>query len=130
MFIRSADEFAVWFNMSYPGAPRKITAVDVEILKGYKLIHRHGFYLTSEDGKTVMGVLKYVQMMEQRPRQEACDKAEARKCRLCGHALPIEPEDKTGRPKEYCPDCESFRNKERKRKSRRQHREHPKLLIK
>jgi hypothetical protein len=121
MFINTSQNFAAWFNEKYPVAPRRITAVDVENLKACDLIYRHGFYRTSEDGKTVMGILKYEQLMERRPTQEANDKAELQKFKMCGHDLPVELEDKTGRPKKYCLDCESFRNKERKRKSRRKH---------
>jgi hypothetical protein len=121
MFINNSQKFADWFNEKYPGAPRQITAIDAESLKACQLIHRYGFYSTSDDGKTVMGILRYMQMMEQTPTQEDYDKGEPRRCRMCGHPLPIEPEDKIGRPKEYCLDCESFRNKERKRKSRHRH---------
>ena len=50
MFITSPEKFAAWFNEKHPGAPRQITAVDGENLKACKLIHRYGFYFTSEDG--------------------------------------------------------------------------------
>jgi hypothetical protein len=61
MFINTSQKFADWFNMKCPGAPRQITSVDMESLKACELIHRHGFYLTAEDSKTVMGILKYEQ---------------------------------------------------------------------
>ena len=116
MFIRGAEEFVVWFNMKHPGAPRPITVVDVENLKACELIHRHGLYLTSEDGKTVMGVLKYAQMMERRTAQEANDEAEPKKCKMCGEPLPSKAQAKKGRPKQYCLACQSSRAAERYRK--------------
>ena len=66
MFIKSAEEFAAWFNMKYPGAYRRITAEDVENLKSRELIHRYGFYSISQDGTTVMGILKYEQLWDKR----------------------------------------------------------------
>ena len=66
MFIKSAEEFAAWFNMKYPGAYRRITVEDVENLKLCELIHRFGFYSISQDGKTVMGILKYEQLWDKR----------------------------------------------------------------
>ena len=56
------NRFVAWFNKTHPGAYRPITAEDVENLKSCELIHRYGFYSTSQDGKIVMGILRYEQM--------------------------------------------------------------------
>ena len=114
----NANRFAIWFNMTYPDAYRRITTEDIENLKSCELIHCYGFYSTSQDGKIVMSILKYEQMLERRPSQETCDEAKPRTCKMCGRPLPIESEDKSGRPKEYCSMCESSRNRDRKKKSR------------
>ena len=112
-------KFADWFNLKHPGAPRQITVDDVENLKSCDLIHRYGFYSTFQDGKTVMGILKYEQMQKERSTQNNTkQKDELPTCKMCGQSFSEEPEDKSGRPKEYCPDCAPVRNKERQRKLR------------
>jgi len=72
MFIRSVEEFMVWFNMKYPGAHRPITAEDVILMTRCKLICRYGFYLR-DDLETVRGILQYEQMRETRSTQEATE---------------------------------------------------------
>ena len=122
MFITSPDKFAALFNEKYVGANREISAEDVIYMTRCKLICRHGYYIR-DDLEMVRGVLEYEQIRGQRSAQQSTDdELKPRKCKMCGHALPVELEDKTGRPKEYCPECESFRNKERKGKSRRHRR--------
>jgi len=120
MYITSPEKFAAWFNEKNPGAYRRITAEDVENLKLCELIYRYGFYSTSQDGKTAMGILKYEQLREKKCTQEAHEKAEPPKCKMCGQTLPTEPEDKNGRPKEYCPKCSPLRGRERQKKLRQQ----------
>jgi len=113
------NRFAAWFNMTYQGAHRRITTEDVEDMKACELIHRYGCYLRSLDGITVMGILKYEQMREKRSAQRATDeKPESASCRMCGQTIPTEPGGKTGRPREYCSDCEPVRNKARQKKLR------------
>ena len=120
MFSRNGEEFVVWLNMTHPNAYHQITAEYVENLKLCELIHRYGFYSTSHDGKTVMGILKYEQMREKRSANPTLeDKQEPPKCKRCNQPLPPEPEGKKGRPREHCLVCESFRNKERYRKWRK-----------
>jgi len=129
MFINSSEKFAAYFNEKFPGVYRAITAEDALNLKSCELIHRYGFYGTSQDGKTVMGILKYEQIMESRPTQEAHDEMDPRQCKMCGQPLPPELESKTGRPKEYCSGCESLRNKDRQMKWRRRRRKHCKPTV-
>ena len=118
------NRFATSFNVTHPDACRRITIEDVEELKLCELIHRYGFYSTSQDGKTIMNILRYEQLREKRLEQEFSeDQPDLPKCKICGQPLPIEPEGKGGRPKEYCSRCEPFRSKERQ-KSRRQRRKH------
>ena len=76
------------------------------------------------DGETIRAILQYEQLREQRPTQDtADDAAEPRKCKVCGQPLPIEPEAKSGRPKEYCTECIPMRIKERQRNVQRQRRQ-------
>ncbi|MFC1982972.1 hypothetical protein ACFLV5_04250 [Chloroflexota bacterium] len=109
--------------MTYPGAPRNITIGDVENLKECELIHRYGFYSTSQDGKTILGILKYEKMRERKSDQKSTGyKSRPPKCKMCGQSIPEEPEGKGGRPKEYCHQCSPLRGKERQKKLRQQHR--------
>ncbi|MFC1982991.1 hypothetical protein ACFLV5_04345 [Chloroflexota bacterium] len=118
----NSNRFATWFNITYPDAPRKITAEDVEDLKECELIHRYGFYSASQDGKTVMSILKYEQKRGKRSERKSNeDKSGPLMCKMCGQPLPVEPEGKSGRPKEYCPKCSRFRSRERQKKLRQRH---------
>ncbi len=130
MFITSPWKFAAWFNEKYIGAYRQITTEDVEEMTVCGLICRYRSYSLSQDSETIRGILQYEQLREKRSEQESTeDKLELLKCKMCGQLLPIEPEDKSGRPKEYCSGCELFRSKERKKKSRHQRRKHCKPAI-
>ena len=105
MFITSPRKFASLFNEKYIGANRQITVEDVICMTSCKLIGRHDYYLR-DDLEIVRGVLEYEQMRERQSAQEYSeDKPEPRKCKMCSQALPLEPEDKSGRPKEYCTHC-------------------------
>ena len=129
MLITSPKKFAALFNEKYIGANRQITVEDVICMTSCKLICRHDYYLR-DDLEIVRCILEYEQMREQKHAQQFTDnRLEPRKCRMCGHPLPTEPEYKSGRPKEYCSGCESFRDKERKKKSRRQGRRNCKPAI-
>ena len=131
MFINSPGNFAAWFNEKYPGAYRATTAEDVRDMTTCGLIGRYRSYSKSQDGETVRGILQYEQMREQRSAQQKSvkDKLEPSKCKRCEQPLPPESDIKTGRHKEYCPGCESFRNKERQEKLRRRRRKHGKLAV-
>ena len=127
MFINSPKEFADWFNKKYPGAYRPITAVDVRNLTECGLIGRYRSYSPFQDGETIRGILQYEQLRQKESTQESTvDKLELPKCKMCDYILPPEPEDKKGRPREYCTSCESSRNRERYRKWRKRKK---KLLV-
>ena len=127
MFIRSPIEFADWFNKKYPGAYRPITAVDVRELTKCGLIAHYRYYSLSQDGETIRGILQYEQLRQKKSTQESTEgKLEPPKCKMCEKPLPPEPEDKKGRPREYCTGCESSRNRERYRKWRKRKK---KLLV-
>ena len=127
MYNTSPNKFAIWFNEKYPGGHRRITADDVRDMTECGLIGRHGFYLRAELG-TIMGILQYEEMWAKRSAQESADdRPDLPSCKICGQPLPIEPRDKSGRPKEYCHKCESLRNKERQKKLRDRRRKHCKV---
>ncbi|MFC1893714.1 hypothetical protein ACFLYR_06795 [Chloroflexota bacterium] len=124
------NRFAAWFNEKYLGAYRRITTEDVEEMTNSRLIGRFRYYSPPQDGETIRGILQYEQLREKRSeRGSAEDKLEPPKCKMCGKPLPPELESKTGRPREYCWECESFRNQERQKKSRRQRRGKCKLAF-
>ena len=119
MEIISQEQFAGWFNDKYPGAHRWITTQDVNDMTVCGLIGRYRYYSLSREGETVRGILAYEQMREKRSVKPILeDKQEPSKCKRCKQPLPPEPRGKKGRPREYCPGCESFRNKERYRRWR------------
>jgi len=114
--ITSPDKFAAWFNEKVPGAPRRITAGDVRLMTKCGLIGRYDFY-GSTDLQIVRGILKYEQLRDRTPDTQAGEAAiKPRLCKLCSQPLPPEQDDKKGRPKEYCPQCKSFRLRERHRR--------------
>ena len=51
-------------------------------------------------------------------KQEREQVSQAPCCKLCGQPLPPEPEGKTGRPKEYCQQCQPLRAAERHKRFR------------
>lgn len=113
------------FNEKYPGAYRRIIAADARDMTACGLIVRYRSYSISQDGETVRGILQYEQMREKRSAQQVVeDKVQTARCKMCDEILSPEPENKAGRPKEYCSRCESFRNKERQKKLRRRHRKY------
>lgn len=116
--ITSPEKFAIWFNRSVPGAYRQITVEDARLMSQCGLIGRYQYYGQS-DLRTVIGILQYELLREKRiEKQEKKVLAEVPRCKRCGEPLPPQPEDKKGRPKEYCQECEPSRTKERHRKWR------------
>ena len=116
--IVRAEQFAEWFHRVVPGAYREITTEDVEDMTQCELIGRHGEYLPL-DVETARCVLLYEQRRENRQRRDEIRDSEGiMHCRRCGVAL-SKPDGKCGRPREYCPDCESSRSTMRARKWRR-----------
>ena len=119
MFTNSPKKFAAWFNMTCPGTHRRITTEDVEDMTVCGLIGRYRFYSESLDGETIRAVLQSEQLREKRSTEQLIEaNQESPKCKMCGLPLPPEPKIKTGRPKEYCLECESLRNPERQKKLR------------
>lgn len=112
--VTNPDRFATLFNMKFPDAYRRIAADDVKGMTTCELIGRYGYYHLPQDGKTVMGILQYEQLREKRSAKEAFDdKQEPPKCKMCHRPLSVCSESKRGRPREYCPSCESSRSTER-----------------
>lgn len=128
MYITSPNKFASLFNEKYPGAYRRVTAEDVRDMATCGLIDRYGFYLRSEL-ETIRGILQYEHMRERRLTQEAHDKEEPPKCKMCRHPLPQESEGKKGRPRDYCPSCDALRNKDRQKRLRRRRRKPHQVAI-
>jgi hypothetical protein len=108
------EEFAEWFNERYPGAYRHIVTEDIKDLTDRGLIHHRGYYGGSSDGETIRAILQYEQLREKPLTQQRIEKMRPC-CRRCGKPLILTLQDKPGRPKEYCPVCEPFRNKERQK---------------
>jgi hypothetical protein len=118
-YIVRAEDFADLFNAKVTGAYRQVTADDIRLLTQFGLIDRYGFYDTRDDLQTVIGILNYEQLRENRQASdEIRDGDGVIHCRRCGVVL-ARPDGKRGRPKEYCPDCESSRITMRGRKWRR-----------
>lgn len=108
----------VWSPKSAAGAYRQITAADVRLLTECSLIGRYRYY-GHIDLQTVRCILRYEELREKRiQKQERGAAMEPLRCKICGEPLPIQPEGKMGRPREYCPQCEASRSKERNRKWR------------
>lgn len=108
--IVSPDKFLEWFNSKVPGAYRKITNQDVRDMTECGLIGRYGYYGRT-DLETVRAILLYEQLRSERERK-ACLQDAPRTCKRCGKSLP-ENGNKKGRPKEYCQQCERYRNRDR-----------------
>ena len=117
MITSNPYKFAEWFNYKYPGAYRQLTFEDVKHLTDCGLIPRYGYYSGSIDGELIRRIVQYEQLRENRSANQDKEK-KLLICKSCGQPLVPNPESKPGRPKEYCSECESFRNKERQRKAR------------
>ena len=114
--ITNPVEFAQDFNFQVPGAYRPMTVEDIRALTDHGLIKRYGYY-SPDDMQTIISILNYEQwrlkhsskLIKQLESSEPV-------CKLCGNSLPIPPEGKHGRHKEYCSDCERYRLKIRYKK--------------
>ena len=112
------DKFATEVNARLPGAYRQITVDDVRDMVACGLIGKFDCFLDL-DLETVRAILQYEQLRENhQKRDEIRDKNGSIYCRRCGVVL-TKPDGKRGRPREYCPDCESSRAIMRGRKWRR-----------
>ena len=121
--LTSPDRFAAVFNMTFPDAYRIITGQDVRDMTECGLIREHGGYYSRADLQRIRAVLQYEQMRQARSAKVTIkDKLESPKCKMCGKPLPLQSEGKKGRPREYCSNCESSRNKERYRRWRKKRR--------
>lgn len=106
--IVKPEDFAEWFTKVVPGAFRSITTQDVRDMTTCGLIGRYGYYMHIEI-ETVRAILQYEQLrLDRQKRDEIRDDDGSIHCRRCGVAL-TQPDGKKGRPREYCPDCESSR---------------------
>lgn len=120
MVITNPDKFAARFNTMYPGAYRDVTAQDIRDMTECGLIRRYDYY-SRQDLETVRGILEYEVSVERRVKKsEVTAIGNIPTCKRCARPLPTIPVDKKGRPREYCPDCESVRSRERYRKWRRE----------
>jgi hypothetical protein len=126
MFITSPEAFAEYFNTKIPDVYRKITVDDVRLMTECGLVGRYNYYIR-QDLETVRGVLMYEQMREKLPEKQEKRPVEksndversVTQCKSCSRPLPPEFDGKKGRRKEYCPECEPSRNRERQKKLRR-----------
>jgi hypothetical protein len=115
--ITSPEKFADEVNAKLLGAHRQITVGDVRDMTTCGLIGKYGYYMHI-DIETVRAILQYEQLrLNRQKRDEIRDKNGAIHCRRCGVVL-AKPEGKKGRPREYCPDCESSRPTMRSREWR------------
>lgn len=115
--ITNPQKFAAWFNAKVPGAYRQITVDDVKDMVACGLIGKFDCFLDL-DLETVRAILQYEQLRQNRQkRDEIRNDDGVIHCRRCGVVL-ARPKAKSGRPNEYCADCEPFRGRERYRKWR------------
>ncbi|MBA7612802.1 hypothetical protein ES703_20042 [subsurface metagenome] len=114
----NAERFADLFNAKLPGAYRQITAQDIKDMTDCGLIGKYKYYGRT-DLQIVRGLILYEQLWQKRMKKPTVeDKLQILCCKLCGDSLSTRPEGKKGRPREYCPKCESLRRKDRYRKWR------------
>lgn len=115
------QKFALLFNRMVPGAYRKLTVDDVRKLTELGLVGRYGYYC-SDDRWTVIGILQWEQYREGRGGMSARNTShdhDQRTCKGCSKPLPpLADEVRPGRRGEYCRDCEPYRLRLRKRRSR------------
>lgn len=116
MYSTSPEAFADYFNAKVPYAYRGITSNDVLLMTECNLICRHGFY-GSQDLEVVRGILQYEQMREKRSARCATEEQQLPpSCKMCRQLLPAQSGGKKGRPREYCVECEPFRNRDRQQR--------------
>ena len=116
--LTSPDKFAAVFTTTFPGAYRSVTSQDVRDMTECGLIGKYGEYYYRTDLERVRAILQYEQMREKRSAR--CIKEEEPQlppsCKMCGRLLITQSNGKKGRPREYCPGCESSRSTERYRR--------------
>jgi len=117
--ILSPDKFAAWFNSVVPGAYRHITSQDVRDMTECGLIGKYSYYGQS-DLQTVRAILLYEQLRQER-NEKLRLKEVPQTCKRCEKPLVSLSDSRRGRRKEYCPECEPFRERERYRKWRKNH---------
>ena len=101
-----------------PDIYRQVTIEDIRLMTSLSLIKRYKYY-SRQDLETVRAILQYEQLREKRIQKVKTIIVNEPRCKMCNMPLPVKPEDKKGRPKEYCASCESSRSRERNRKWRR-----------
>jgi len=122
--LTSPEKFAAQINDMFAGEIRYISAADIIDMTKCGLIGCYQYYNLRSDGERIRGVLQYEKLREGRLLKIARQsKVVKLKCKSCRKSLPAELARKVGRPKEYCPSCESFRNTERYRKWRKRKRQ-------
>ena len=116
--IVKPEDFVAWLAKAIPGACRSIDVEDVRDMTTCGLIGKYGYY-GNLDLEMVRCILLYEQLRQNRQnRDEIRDSEGSVHCRRCGVVL-TKPDSRKGRPREYCPDCESSRPAMRNRKWRR-----------
>ena len=115
--IIKPEDFVAWFAKAIPGAFRSIDVEDVQDMTQCGLIGRYGYYIHL-DIETVRAILQYEQLRVNRQKKDEIRDNGVIHCRRCGVVL-AKPDGRKGRPREYCPDCESSRSAMRNRKWRR-----------
>jgi hypothetical protein len=109
----SLEKFVAEFNSLVPSAHRKIDTMDVRHMTDCGLIGRYGYY-GRQDIEIVRAILQYEQLRQNRQKRDEIRDADGTiHCRRCGVKLAPEPDNKRGRPHEFCDKCESFRARER-----------------
>lgn len=117
--ITNPDKFTKWLKAMVPDTYRQLAIEDIRLMTSISLIKRYKYY-SRQDLETVRAILQYERLREKRiEKDEAKAVFDVPRCKRCGEPLPQKPEDKKGRPKEYCASCESSRSRERNRKWRR-----------
>ena len=103
----SPDKFAERFNSLFPGAYRQVDTQDILALVKCGLVCKYGFY-SRDDLEVIRGILQYEQLREERSQPEDTPKT----CKRCGELL-LDNAVGKGRPREYCQQCEPYRNRAR-----------------
>jgi hypothetical protein len=115
--INNPKKFAAEFNQTVPNAFRKVDAEDIQYMTDCGLIRRYSGCYIRDDLQTVLGVLNYEHLQQNRQvRSEIKDEDGTLHCKRCRTVLADQPHGSRGRPREFCEECEHERLKERNRK--------------